>query len=64
MQAAHNNVDDLGYQDMPKEAYQKWLKSIDQEKRRQATKEIRERMKREIDMLKKLKPTFQNNIKG
>jgi len=56
MQAAYDKVDGLGYQDMPKEAYQKWLKSIDQAKKKQETKEVQERMQREIEYLKKLKP--------
>ena len=56
MQAAYDKVDGLGYQDMPKEAYQKWLKSIDQAKKKQENKEVQERLRREIEYLKKLKP--------
>jgi hypothetical protein len=56
MQAAYDKVDGLGYQDMPKEAYQKWLKSIDQAKKKQENKEVQERLQREIEYLKKLKP--------
>ncbi len=58
MQTAYEKVDGLGYQDMPKEAYQKWLKSIDVAKKKQENKEIQERMKREIEYLKKLKITI------
>jgi hypothetical protein len=57
MQAAIKKVDDLGYQDMPPEAYQAWLKSIEQEKQRQATRTLRERMEREV---RQLRSTFQN----
>jgi hypothetical protein len=56
MQAAYDKVDGLGYQDMPKEAYQKWLKSIDQAKKNQENKEVQERLQKEIEYLKKLKP--------
>jgi hypothetical protein len=58
MQAAYDKVDGLGYQDMPKEAYQKWLKSIDQAKKKQENKEVQERLKKEIEYLKKLKVTI------
>jgi len=58
MQAAYDKVDGLGYQDMPKEAYQKWLKSIDQAKKKQENKEVQERMKKEIEYLKKIKVTI------
>jgi hypothetical protein len=60
MQAAYDKVDALGYQDMPKEAYQKWLKSIDTEKKKQENKEVQERMRKEIEQLKKLKITITN----
>ncbi len=64
MQESYKQIDDLGYQDMPKGAYQAWRKSIDQEKKKQQTREVQERMKKEIEMLKKLKPTFINIPKG
>lgn len=63
MQAAYDKVDGLGYQDMPKEAYQKWLKSIDQAKKKQENKEIQERLQGEIEWLKKLKPTMIRTIR-
>lgn len=37
MLAAYDKVDGMGYQDMPKEAYQKWLKTIEREKRSKKT---------------------------
>lgn len=63
MQAAYDKVDGLGYQDMPKEAYQKWLKSIDQAKKQQENKEVQERHQREIEYLKKLKPVMLKSVK-
>lgn len=61
MQAAYDKVDGLGYQDMPKEAYQKWLKSIEQAKKKQENKEVQERLQWEIEYLKKLKPVMLKN---
>lgn len=55
MQAAYDKVDNLGYQDMPKEAYQKWLKTIETEKRKQENRELEEKMKYEIKHIKKPK---------
>ena len=60
MQTAYNKVDDLGYQDLPKEAYQKWLKSIEQEKKKQVNQQLKEQLQKEIGQLKNIKPTFHN----
>ncbi len=64
MRAAVDKVDNLGYQDMPEEAYQRWLRSIEQEKKRQGTREIQERLQREINTLKQMKSTLQPNKKN
>lgn len=53
MHKLYERVDATGYQDMPKEAYQKWLKSIEKEKKRQETAELRKRMQQEIRELSK-----------
>jgi len=58
MKAAMDKVDDLGYQDMPAEAYQAWLKSIEQEKKKQASRELNGRLQQEINQLKRLKSTL------
>lgn len=63
MQAAYDKVDGLGYQDMPKEAYQKWLNSIDKAKKQQENKEVQERLQREIEYLKKLKPVMLKSVR-
>lgn len=60
MQAAFDKVDNLGYQDMPKDAYQTWLKSIEREKKKQESQELKRQMQREIQSLKKVKSTFIN----
>jgi hypothetical protein len=66
MQAAYERVDKTGYQDMPKEAYQRWLKSFEQEKTKQENKEVREKLQRELQRLKKHIPqsTLINGPKG
>lgn len=56
MQAAFDKVDGMGYQEMPTEAYQQWLKSIDQEKKKQENQELQQRLQREIEYMKRNKP--------
>lgn len=43
MKAAYDKVDSKGYQDMPKDAYQAWLKTIDRERKKQQVKEQKPR---------------------
>ena len=64
MQAAYDKIDNMGYQDMPKEAYQKWLSSLDKEKKKQENQELKEKMQREIQSLKRVKYTFINKPKN
>jgi hypothetical protein len=45
MKEAINRVNDVGYQDMPPDAYQAWLKSIEIEKKRMATEKLQEYVK-------------------
>ena len=52
-----------GFQQMPEAAYQKWLKSLEFEKQRQQNKLEQERLKQEIERLKKIKVTIRNNPK-
>lgn len=63
MNTALEKVDNMGYQDMPKEAYQHWLQSIEQEKQRQAHKELKANMEREIQQIKKLQEAIQKQLK-
>lgn len=55
MHSAYESIDALGYQDMPKEAYQKWLKTIEQEKKKQDNLRLKEQMQQEMQLLKKRK---------
>ncbi len=64
MQESYKQTDDLGFQNMPNEAYKRWLKSIDREKKTQETKEVQFRMQQEIKYLKSLKPIMIKTPKG
>jgi hypothetical protein len=57
--AASDRVDNLGYQDMPPDAYQQWLQSIEKEKKKQSAQELAAHMQREINALKQMKSTIQ-----
>lgn len=56
MHQSYDNVDGLGFQDMPAEAYQRWLKSVDQEKKKQENIELQQRIQREIKQQKQYVP--------
>lgn len=53
MLQSYQLIEEQGFQDMPKDTYQQWLKSIETEKKKQENQEIQKRMKAEIEMLKK-----------
>ena len=63
MQAALDRVDGKGYQDMPKEAYQKWLKSIESEKQRQEDMQLKAEMEKQIQAMKKFREQLQKQLK-
>lgn len=63
MQDAFDKVDALGYQDMPKEAYQAWLKSIEQEKKKQEYRALDEKMNRDVEGLRNIKQPVVNESK-
>ncbi len=52
MNATYAVIDNLGYQDMPKQAYKNWLHSIDVEKKSQVSKARKDRMLPELQHLK------------
>jgi hypothetical protein len=56
MHAAYAKIDGTGYQDMPKEAYERWLKTIEDEKTKQENQEINRLIS---EQLKKAKVTIQ-----
>jgi hypothetical protein len=63
MQDAYSQIDNLGFQEMPAEAYQYWLKSIETEKKHRADQQLQQNMQQQISHLKKQKPslTLHNN---
>jgi hypothetical protein len=60
---AGEKIDALGYQDMPKEAYQSWLNTVEQEKKKQESRELQEKMQREIERLRNIKQTLVDKSK-
>lgn len=51
MQKAYDKIDALGYQDMPKEMYQKWLQSVEQEKKKQENQTLKADIKKGQEVL-------------
>lgn len=64
MLQSYELIEQQGFQDMPKEAYQQWLKSIELEKKKQESQKIQKRMKAEIEMLKKIRVKIVRTPKG
>jgi hypothetical protein len=64
MQESYKQLDNTGYQEIPKDTYAAWQKSIKKEQQKQKTKELQQQMQREIEMLKKVKMTFKKDIKN
>lgn len=52
MQTAMDKVDNLGYQEMPSEAYQAWLQSIEEEKKKQAARDLKIRVEKQVRLMK------------
>lgn len=64
MQEARQKVEQTGFQEMPEEAYQKWLKSLELEKQQQQHKAEQQRLQQQIKQLKNIKSTIINQPKG
>lgn len=52
MKAAVEKLDDTGYQQMPDEAYQEWLKSIETEKAKLSTEKLQQEIKNQVQARK------------
>ncbi|MFT4023318.1 MAG: hypothetical protein QM664_05995 [Flavihumibacter sp.] len=52
-----------GFQEMPKEAYERWLASIEVERKREINRQEQEAMKKEVEQLRKQKSTLYNKPK-
>jgi hypothetical protein len=48
---------------MPKEAYQRWPQSIEAESKKQSSREMQEKLQREIQHLRTTKSSLKNNVK-
>lgn len=59
MHDLYAQIDQTGYQAMPNDVYQTWLKSLQESKRQQESQELRELIRKK---LKLPKSTFRNNI--
>lgn len=60
---AYRKIDATGYQDMPPEVYQQWLKSMQREEQKQQDKEEYDKLLKELKKLKHIKPAFKNSPK-
>lgn len=62
-QAVYKKIDDKGFQEMPPEIYQRWLKSMDEETQKQQSEQEYDKLLQELKKLKNIKPTFKNTPK-
>jgi len=60
-QFCQRKVELTGFEEMPREMYQQWLKTLDSEKRKQENQQEEERMKHELRKLKHLSQKLINN---
>jgi hypothetical protein len=63
MRGAYKIIDDMGYQEMPPEIYQRWLKSMEEEAQKQQAEQVYNKLMQELKKLKNIKPTFKNTPK-
>lgn len=62
-QELYQKIDATGHQDMPGEMYEQWLKSMQQEEQKQQDKAEYDKLLKELNKLKHIKPTFKNTPK-
>lgn len=60
LREARQKIQQTGFQEMPQEVYQQWLKSLELEKQKQQNRIEQEKLAQEIKRLKKIKSTFIN----
>lgn len=63
MQDVYKKIDDKGFQEMPPEIYQRWLKSMNEETQKQQAEQEYNKLLQELKKLRNLKPTFKNTPK-
>ncbi|MFT3947176.1 MAG: hypothetical protein QM763_09405 [Agriterribacter sp.] len=62
-QAFYKKIDDKGFQEMPPEIYQHWLRSMDEETQKQQSEQEYKKLLQELKKLKNVKPTLKNTPK-
>ncbi len=63
LQDTKQKVKQTGFQEMPQDAYQRWLQSLEMEKQKEQNKMEQDRMQQEIKKLKKMNSSLINNKK-
>jgi len=63
LQAGKQKVERTGFQEMPQDAYQRWLQSLEMEKQKEQNRQEQVRMEQEIRRLKKTNSTLVNKKK-
>jgi hypothetical protein len=53
MLKSYELIEQTGFQEMPKEDYQRWLKTVEQEKEKQKNLEIQQQLKKKIEKVRK-----------
>lgn len=64
MQEARLKVEQTGFQEMPEQEYQKWLKSLELEKQKQQQRMEQQKLQQQIKKLKNIKSVIINQPKG
>ncbi|MFT3949960.1 MAG: hypothetical protein QM763_23545 [Agriterribacter sp.] len=62
-QVAYKRIDDKGFQEMPPEIYQRWLRSMEEETQKQQSEQEYNKLLQELKKLKNVKPTLKNTPK-
>lgn len=59
----HAKMDNIGILTMPLEVYRQWLRSMNNDSQKEQDRQIYEKLLRELQKQKKIKPTFKNSPK-
>ncbi|MBX2923991.1 MAG: hypothetical protein KF746_17460 [Chitinophagaceae bacterium] len=60
LMTVYAKLDQIGVQSMPPDVYRQWLKSMDEDNQKEQDRQEYEKLLRQIQKLKKIKPTFTN----
>lgn len=59
----YKTIDDLGYEAMPAEVYERWLKSVNQEKNKQENEKMKEQLKKMSKAFSNYKSSLERKVK-